>query len=39
MVAHAGKGIAFRTKDEILETVAGSTIREDSFQSLLALLK
>jgi phosphoserine phosphatase SerB len=38
MVAHAGKGIAYRTKDEILETVAGNTIREESFQSLLSLL-
>jgi phosphoserine phosphatase len=37
MVGHAGKGIAFRTKDEVLETIALKNIREDSFQSLLTL--
>lgn len=37
MVGHAGKGIAFCTKDEVLETIAFKNIREDSFQSLLTL--
>ncbi len=37
MVGHAGKGIAFRTKDQVLETIALKNIREDSFQSLLTL--
>lgn len=37
MVGHAGKGIAFCTKDEVLETIAMKNIREDSFQSLLTL--
>jgi glucosyl-3-phosphoglycerate synthase len=37
MVGHAGQGIAFRTKDEVLETIALRNIREDSFQSLLTL--
>lgn len=37
MVGHAGKGFAFRTKDEVLETIADTNIREDSFQSLLTL--
>lgn len=37
MVGHAGKGFAFRTKDEVLETIALKNIREDSFQSLLTL--
>lgn len=37
MVGHAGKGVAFRTKDEVLEMIADKNIREDSFQSLLTL--
>jgi glucosyl-3-phosphoglycerate synthase len=37
MVGHAGKGVAFCTKDELLETIAFKNIRENSFQSLLAL--
>lgn len=37
MVGHAGKGIAFNTTDELLETIAYKNIREKSFQSLLAL--
>ncbi|MEP7256742.1 MAG: HAD-IB family phosphatase [Flavitalea sp.] len=37
MVGHAGKGVAFRTKDEILETVAFKNIREESFKPLLSL--
>jgi Haloacid Dehalogenase superfamily, subfamily IB, phosphoserine phosphatase-like len=37
MVGHAGKGVAFCTKDELLETIAFKNIREHSFQSLLAL--
>lgn len=37
MIGHAGKGIAFRTKDELLETIAMKNIRENSFQPLLSL--
>ena len=37
MVGHAGIGVAFCTKDELLETIAFKNIRENSFQSLLAL--
>lgn len=37
MVGHAGKGVAFCTKDELLGTIAFKNIREQSFQSLLAL--
>lgn len=37
MVGHAGKGVSFRTKDEILRTVAVQNITEESFQSLLTL--
>lgn len=37
MVGHAGKGFAFRTQDQVLETIALKNIREDSFQSLLTL--
>jgi glucosyl-3-phosphoglycerate synthase len=37
MVGHAGKGVAFCTKDELLETIAYKNIREQSFQTLLAL--
>jgi len=37
MVAHAGKGVAFCTNDELLEKVASTSIREDSFQSLLSV--
>lgn len=37
MIGHAGKGVAFCTKDELLETIAMKNIRENSFQPLLAL--
>lgn len=37
MVGHAGIGVSFCTKDELLETIAFKNIRENSFQSLLAL--
>jgi glucosyl-3-phosphoglycerate synthase len=37
MVGHAGKGIAFRTKDELLKTIAYKNIQEDSFELLLNL--
>lgn len=37
MIGHGGKGVAFRTKDELLRTIAGTNIEEESFQSLLEL--
>ncbi|TAL43122.1 MAG: glycosyltransferase [Chitinophagaceae bacterium] len=37
MVAHAGTGVAFRTKDELLEKVAIKSIKEESFETLLAI--
>ena len=37
MVAHAGKGVAFCTNDELLEKVASTSIREASFQALLSV--
>lgn len=37
MIGHAGKGVAFCTKDELLKTIAIKNIREESFQPLLAL--
>jgi phosphoserine phosphatase SerB len=37
MVGHAGKGVSFCTKDELLETIAFTNIRENSFKSLLNL--
>lgn len=37
MVAHAGKGVSFCTKDELLETVAFKNITESSFEPLLCL--
>jgi len=37
MVAHAGKGVAFCTEDELLEKVAVQSIKEKSFESLLAM--
>jgi glucosyl-3-phosphoglycerate synthase len=37
IVAHAGKGIAFCTRDQLLEKVAVKSIKERSFESLLAL--
>jgi phosphoserine phosphatase SerB len=37
MVGHAGKGVAFCTQDELLETIAYKNIREHSFRSLLNL--
>jgi glucosyl-3-phosphoglycerate synthase len=37
IVGRAGKGVAFCTKDELLETIADKTIREQSFKSLLTM--
>lgn len=37
MIGHAGKGIAFCTKDELLRNIAKKEIDENSFESLLAL--
>ena len=37
MVGHAGKGVAFRSNDELLERVATISIKEESFQSLLSM--
>ena len=37
MVGHAGKGVAFCTNDQLLEKVATKSIREKSFESLLAM--
>jgi phosphoserine phosphatase len=37
MVAHAGKGIAFCTNDEVLRTVAYQAIDKHSFQPMLQL--
>ena len=37
MIGHAGKGVAFCTKDELLKTIAMKNIREHSFQPLLEL--
>jgi len=37
MVGHAGKGVSFCTKDDLLATIAMKNIRENSFQSLLTL--
>nr|WP_277349411.1 HAD-IB family phosphatase [Pseudoflavitalea sp. G-6-1-2] len=37
MIGHGGKGVSFRTKDELLKTIAGTNIMEESFQSLLEL--
>ena len=37
MVGHAGKGVAFCTNDELLEKVAAKSIKEKSFESLLAM--
>jgi phosphoserine phosphatase len=37
MVAHAGKGVAFCTEDELLEKVAVQSIKEKSFGSLIAI--
>jgi len=37
MVAYAGKGVAFCTKDELLEKIAYKNIRERDFEPLLAL--
>jgi phosphoserine phosphatase len=36
MVGHAGKGIAFKTSDDLLRTIARLEIKEDSFKPLLA---
>lgn len=38
MIAHAGKGVAFCTEDELLEKIALKSIREKSFESLLDLI-
>lgn len=37
MVAHAGTGVAFCTDDELLEKLAATSIKERSFESLLAM--
>ncbi|WEK35863.1 MAG: HAD-IB family phosphatase [Candidatus Pseudobacter hemicellulosilyticus] len=37
MIGHSGKGVAFRTRDELLRKMAGTNIMEFSFQPLLAL--
>ena len=37
MVGHAGKGVAFCTNDEFLEKVATNSIKEKSFESLIAM--
>jgi phosphoserine phosphatase len=37
MVGHAGKGVAFCTDDELLERIAAASIKEKSFESLLAM--
>ena len=37
MIGHAGKGVAFCTNDELLEKVATTSIKEKSFESLLAM--
>jgi phosphoserine phosphatase len=37
MVGHAGKGVAFCTDDELLEKIAAASIKEKSFESLLAM--
>lgn len=37
MVAHAGTGVAFCTDDELLEKVAIKAIKEESFETLLAI--
>jgi len=37
IVGRAGKGVAFCTKDELLETIADKSIREQSFKSLLSM--
>lgn len=38
MVGNAGKGVAFCTNDELLEKVATKTIRERTFEPLLAMV-
>jgi glucosyl-3-phosphoglycerate synthase len=37
IVGHAGKGVAFCSKDDLLKTIAFRNIQEDSFQGLLNL--
>ena len=37
IVGHAGKGVAFCTNDELLEKMAARSIKEKSFESLLAM--
>ena len=37
MVGHAGKGVAFCTNDELLEKVATKSIKEKSFESIIAM--
>ena len=37
MIGHAGKGVAFCTNDELLEKMATRSIKEKSFESLLAM--
>ncbi len=38
MVGNAGKGVAFCTDDELLEKVATKSIRERTFEPLLAMV-
>jgi phosphoserine phosphatase len=38
MIGHAGKGVAFCTKDELLEKIAGTSIKEKTFRPLLAMV-
>ncbi len=37
MVGHGGHGVSFRTKDDVLATIASTNIRDYSFQPLLSL--
>lgn len=37
MVAHAGKGVAFRSKDELLNSIAYRTINDESFEEILSI--
>ncbi len=37
IIGRAGKGVAFCTKDELLETIADKSIHEPSFKSLLSM--
>jgi len=37
MVVHAGKGVAFRSKDELLNSIAYRTIHDESFEEILSI--